>query len=190
MILQVLNNRSCTESREVPVVADILHLGTCSAYWYVIGITLYEHIVILVVCDDLSNLAQCFLSTAVHLIATTLIEHIVSQRNVNYTLQNLNINLLHLFLAQRAGQVVGKNHVERIALAFYLNQVADILVTLVDLVNEFLNAHVVLACIVQTLVKRVLQLSVIALCSSELLLGSSQTSLCSCQFFLGSLIVA
>ncbi|CUQ56464.1 Uncharacterised protein [Segatella copri] len=30
---------------------------------------------------------------------------------------------------------------------------ADILVTLVDLVNEFLNAHVVLACIVQTLVK-------------------------------------
>ena len=32
-------------TREVPVVADILHLGTCSAYWYVIGITLYEHVV-------------------------------------------------------------------------------------------------------------------------------------------------
>ena len=41
--------------------------------------------IILVVCDDLSNLAQCFLSTAVYLIATTLIEHVVSQRDVNYT---------------------------------------------------------------------------------------------------------
>ena len=65
----------------------------------------------------------------------------------------------------------------------------DILVTLVDLIHQFLDRDVVLVRIRQTLVERPLQGGISLLLLGQLLLEGGNASIGSCQLFLHHLIV-
>ena len=100
MINEILNYAGGTQSTEIPVVADVLH-GWCGCVnRHVVGVALDEHVIVLVVCDDLSNLAQRLLGTVVDLVAATLVEHVVGQTDINNALEHLHVDLFHLLLAQ------------------------------------------------------------------------------------------
>ena len=74
VVLQSLNDRGGTKTREIPVVADVLALDG-----HIVRVTLDEYVVVLVVLDNLGNLRQRLGSTVVNLVRTTLVEHVVSQ---------------------------------------------------------------------------------------------------------------
>ena len=157
-----------------------------------VGVTLDENLVVLVVSDDLGNLAQSLGSAIIDLVGAALVEHVVGERNVDDALEHLNVHFLHLLLAQRACEVVGEHHVQRVALLLHLYKWAGyVLVRLVDLVDELRDVHVIGAGVGQTLVERTLQRSVSLLSLSELLLKRSHASTTRCcELLLGVLIVA
>ena len=165
MVLQILHHARGTQTREVPVVADVLAIDR-----HVVGVTFDEHIVVFVVHDDLGNLRQRLFGTAVDLVGTALVEHVVGQRDVDNTLQHLHINLLQLFLRKRTSEVVGENHVQRVALRLHLDEMTDVLVRLIDLIDELVDGDVVLRSVGNTLVERLLQTGVSLLLVFELLL--------------------
>ena len=78
MVLQILDHAGCTQTREVPVVADVLHHRTacCSQARRRYFPLSAPHSPI--VHDNFGNLAR-LLSTVVDFIAAALVEHIVGQ---------------------------------------------------------------------------------------------------------------
>ena len=147
LVLQLLYDTGGTQTGEVPVVADVL-----TRDGHVVGVSFDEHIVVFVVLDDLGNLRERLCCAFVDFVRAALVEHVVCQGDVDDTFQHLYVNFLELFLGERTCEVVGEYHVQRVALALHFHQVADVLVRLVDLVDELVDADVVLAGVGQALV--------------------------------------
>ena len=150
--MQTLHHAGGTQAGEVPIISDVL-----SADRHIIGVSLNEHIIILIVGDDLGNLAERFCSTVADLIATALIQHIISQRDIHHTLEHLHVHLFEFLSRERACQIICEHHIERVALALHLHEMTYILIRLIDLVNELFNIYIILTSIVETLVERLLQ---------------------------------
>ena len=74
VVLQCLNHAGGTQGREVPVVTDV---GFRDGH--IVGITLNQNIVVLIVLDDLGNLREGLRCTGIDLIRAALVKHIVGQ---------------------------------------------------------------------------------------------------------------
>ena len=187
--MQILNDRRGAQSREVPVVANVLHRRRGGIDGHIVGVALDEHVVILVVHNDLGNLAERLFGAVVDFVTATLVEHVIGQRDVDNALEHPHVNLFHLLSAQRAREVVGQDHVQRVTLALHLHQMTDILVALVDLVDQFRDVDVIGIGVRETLVERALQGSRIPLLLCKLVFEAGHTRLAGSKLFLNVLIV-
>ena len=131
LVLESLNDAGCAEAGEVPVVADVL-----AADGHIVGIAFDEHLVVLVVGDDLGDLGEGLSSLVGDLIRAGAIEHVVVERDIDHAFQHLYIDVLEFFLRKGTGEIVGEYDVERVAFRLGVGELLDVLVGSIDLIDK------------------------------------------------------
>lgn len=132
VVLQRLHHGGCTKRGEVPVVADI---GARDGD--VVGVALYQHVVVFIILDDLGNLAENVHSGGGDVVAAAFVKHVVGKGDVDHSFQHFDINVFQFVGVERTGEVVGEHHVEGVGFGFRLDKLFDVFVGGVDFVNEF-----------------------------------------------------
>lgn len=152
IVLQGLDDGRGAQRREVPVVADVLLRDG-----HVVGVAFDQHVILLVVGDDFGNLREGLAGAFADFIRARLVEHVVGQRDVDYALDDLHVDFLAFLRGERAGELVGQGHVERVALVLGFDELLDELVRGVDLVDELGDVHAALRACGEALVERALE---------------------------------